>query len=223
MRSKEHAFYYGYIIVLCLCFLYKICCIFRNFEFELWNQIIVAATVSTCFFCISDIFEQIKDIKQYKSIQLIALEEKTISLAEEILNHLGNMLINEGIDTSENESDDLRSKLKESLFRDNNNNSSQDKRSFIFDIIGFVVFLCILIFRGIYSFLLPWQDLLTLFAFIVILSCAAYKEHRLCKINEYIVKKASFINHLDIATRMIDIYEYKKGKKDNGQVKNENS
>lgn len=87
MKSKQDAFFNGYIIILCLCFLCKLLSYFGIIaEFCYWNRMVVAATVSTCFFCVADAIEQFYDLLKLMSIKSEMLKSREYNILEKILN-----------------------------------------------------------------------------------------------------------------------------------------
>ncbi|MBR3015682.1 MAG: hypothetical protein IKH57_01125 [Clostridia bacterium] len=212
MESKTKTLFYGYIGVLCLCLIYRLLCVFfPNWEFESWNRLVVAATVSTSVFCISDSIEQRNDLSKMKQRQAEILEVKQHYLAEKTLQS-----INKAIDDSYDYMKDaealrLKDRIESILSPNEISNKQRISLKTYIDFIGFIAFLIILLFDWAYKFAYPFQEILTIFAFIVVLFNVGYKETKIKEIEEEYNKRLSLFEKQELATAIMSIYE-KRGK-----------
>lgn len=216
MKTKEHAFYYSYIAILCLCVLYRIATLtVLKTSFAFWNRFIVAATVSTCFFCISDVAAIKKEISTYEDVRFSFLFERSASLTRRLQKLLSDELERAGEKTDKEKEMMNRFDMAMNPEKVFIGTEKEGTLSFIFNTCGFFVFLLILVFETVYKLLLPIQDILTMVAFIIILCGTAYKEHKINQINTEIMQNIESQKRLMVATSVIEVYQEGK-KKNNG-------
>lgn len=218
MKTKEHAFYYGYIGLLCLSVLYRIATLtILTTKFELWDRFVVAATVSTCFFCVSDVVAIKRELSAYENVRFSLLFEKNAVLGGKLQKILKNELEKSGKKTDETTKAQLMKDFDSAMNQDKTFTGTEEKGllSFIFNICGFFAFFLIIVFEVVFLFLYPIQDILTMVAFIIVLCGTAYKEHKIIKINDQIRQNIETQNRLMVATSVIEIYQEGK-KKENG-------
>ena len=217
MKSKQNAFFNGYIIILCLCFLCKLLSHFGIIaEFSYWNRIVVAATVSTCFFCIADAIEQFYDLLKLMSIKAEMLKSREYNILEKNLELIEKALSKEEPNYNEKaaKGDRLLKRTENLLQRKKENNISLDKKIIYYiNLIGFMIFLSVIIFKPLYQMLIPYQDILTIFAFIVVLVSIAYKDHKLQPLNDKLDQTVHGLDRTDLANIIIEIYKLKRGKR----------
>lgn len=79
-----------------------------------------------------------------------------------------------------------------------------------------MIFLSVLIFEPLFQMLIPYQDILTIFAFIVVLVSISYKDHRLLPLNDKLDQTVHDLDRTDLANTIIEIYKLKE-EKENGQ------
>lgn len=216
MKTKQHAFYYGYIAVLCFSILYKIVSkTIQKTNFPMWDRIVVAATVSTCFFCIADILHTKADIVEYENIRFNLLLERSNALMKRMQRMLQTELDNtdEGVDKPNKEL--LFANFEEAMEPEKSLVATKKKISwtFLLNTCGFFAFLMIIVFGKIYSTLSTVQDILTLLAFIIVLCGTIYKEQKVQTINEEMRKRIEDQKRLMVATSVIEIYQEGKKKK----------
>lgn len=157
----------AYILFLCVCLIANIFSGVLNFDFSAWSKIVVAATIASFFFsgstipkmnakmtrnaCNSameqhEIYTQI--CKQKEKLCSITYEGKKVyECAEETMNEVAEK-IKYGKDAI----------------------VAAEKRAFQWDVLGFLVFFCILTFDGLYAYFEKSQDVYTLLAFIAVLA-----------------------------------------------------
>lgn len=220
MKSKQNAFFNGYIIILCLCFLCKLLSYFGIIaEFGYWNRFVVAATVSTCFFCVADAIEQYYDLLKLMSIKAEMIKAREYSILERNLEFIEKTLSKEepNYDEKAAKGDRLLKRTENLLQHKKENNISLDKKIIYYiNLVGFMIFLSVFIFEPLYQILISYQDILTIFAFIVVLVSIAYKDHRLQPLSEKLDQTAHNLDRTDLASTIIEIYRLKE-EKENGQ------
>lgn len=215
MESKTKTLFYGYIGVLCLCLVYRLLCFFfPTWEFGSWNRLVVAATVSTSVFCISDAIEQRNDLSKMKQRQVEILEVKQHYLAEKTLQSI-NKTIDDAYDYMKDaELLRLKDRIESILSPNEISNRQRISIKTYIDFIGFLAFLIILLFDWAYRFAYPFQEILAIFAFIVVLFNVGYKEAKIKEIEEEYNKRLSIFEKQELATAIVTIYSEKRRKEE---------
>ena len=219
MKTKGQAFFHGYILILFASMVFRIICIlFDNIDFPFWNRIVTAATVSTCVFCISDFFTVKNEIKKYRKLQIELQSMKQINTGEKYLTIIENDLKKRGYETEEE-----REKKISQLFKELNETVREDHSlvetaevsngEFIWNVIGFFSFFAIIILDPVYQTIMPFQDLLTLLAFIIVFIVSTYKEKRMNQLNFEIQKYMISHGKLEVARIILELVSLAKNNK----------
>ena len=217
MKTKGNAFYYGYTLVLIAAMIYEIICLSNpNCSFPIWNRIVLSATVSTCFFCISDIFSMKNDLADFEISQYNILSEREDSLIRKVKKQLEVALSEHGKKddkmTEELLIHDFESAIEsDKMFSDT---TAKGSLAFCFNILGFLSFFAFLLFDRMYQLLFPFQEILTILAFIIVLCGSVYKEKKINKINKEVRQRMEKLKRMAVAASVIEIVQ--EGKKRHG-------
>ena len=223
MKNKERAFFNGYTIVIILCLLFKIICLFiPSINFLFWNRIVAAATVSTGFFCIADAIEQYNDnIKLLRAkLNMLTVRHRynaeiTLGLIENSLNKI------ENFNDKEAKGERLLNRVSTLLEEEPNNNFSYHNSIYYCNILGFIVFIAVLIFDKVYQIIVPYQDIITVFAFSIVHLSIGYKEYKTANIKKEIDIMMECVDRTELVNALMQIYDLKE-EKNNGKAKDEN-
>ena len=157
----------AYIIFLIVALIYHIVADAIDLQFAMWERIVLAATISSYFFAMSSLlkffkkrdstylellgqyFDLAKELKKTEADVIADCETK-----EKLLKN-GESIVDETLT--------IISSLKSKIRKD-------DTASFVFDVLGYLVFFCILSLTPIFKFFYPVQEFYTLLAFIIILT-----------------------------------------------------
>lgn len=156
----------AYLIFLCICCVYYIISGIFDFEFPVWQRIVVAATIASYFFSVASMpkltlrmgRKNVESLEKQNELYgkilvkeetLFSQEGKTTRAAEFISNQLG-------------ENIEEKAKVKKEM-------AQMEKNAFRLDVSGFLVFFCIMAFEGIYTFFAKSQEWYTLLAFVLVL------------------------------------------------------
>lgn len=221
MRVKEHSLFIAYIFCLIVCLIIKIVSAFiPALQFGMWSKVVVAATVSTFYFCIADAINQKREIDAIidKNSEIIINKQKPL------LYRLYKVM------TTKLEDKDAvdRQQLEEAMAEIKSQivPAVKEKKEcktdyvFILNLAGFFVFLIVLIVEWFYKVFYPVQELLTLAAFIVVLITVAYKDWKMQEADRKLKEYEAFIEKYNLAISMIEIYEMTKGDSEDGQNEN---
>lgn len=222
MKNKEHSLFIAYIVCLIVCFVIRVVSIcVPSFQFAMWGKVVVAATISTFYFCIADIINQKREIETLidKNAEIIINRQKPL------LHRLFRVMT---IKLGEKESMDrqqydeaLAEVTRQLLPVDEEKKENKTDYVFVLNLTGFFVFLIVLIVDWFYMVFYPVQDLLTMAAFIIVLITVAYKDWRIQEADNKMKDYASSIEKYDLALSMIEIYEMRKGDCEDGQNEDE--
>ncbi len=173
MWKHKNTMKIAYIIFLILCAIYRIIADVLNLDFSSWDKIVCATTISSCFFAMASSKKSLHNIVskvicslRSSNYELKKIKDKPSQNSEKYTN-------------SKYDTDYLAQVIVENetqLDKMEKNKAFNLQQSFIFNIIGFLMFFCLMAFDFMYSFLESMQDFYTLLAFIVILLTDAYEE-----------------------------------------------
>ena len=223
MKTKGQAFFHGYILILFASMAFRIICILHdNIDFPFWTRIVTAATVSTCVFCISDFLAVKNEIKKYRKLQIELQSMKQINTGEKYLTIIENNLKKLGYETEEE-----REKKISQLFKEFNETIRKDhsfaetsevsNSEFIWSVIGFFSFFAIILLDPVYQSMMPFQDVLTLLAFIIVFIVSIYKEERMNHINLEIQKQMIGHGQLEVVRIVLELVSLAKNNKSIGR------
>lgn len=158
-KLKKKPLMIAYILFLFICIFVHIFSNIFLFEFPMWQRIVVAATISSYAFTLSSSPKLMSksDTQQAKYIEAeIAILQQTLSMKSD--SNLDYGYIQEEINKKQEELETT----KQSILK-------QERSTFLWEMVGFLVFFCILAFDPIYSIFVKSQELYTLFAFAFVL------------------------------------------------------
>lgn len=180
----------AYVIFLVICAIYHTISDVFHLEFENWKRIICAATIASYFFSgasakktILSVTVKINDSLKYSNKELITIKNKWEQEPEK----------NNGVHNVK-ELDDFIDKNNIIIQKVTNDIAKNNKSIFVLNVIGFVVFFCILTFGDVFSFFEKGQDYYTLIAFILILGAETYQENWVAK-HSSLVENAKKLNN----------------------------
>ena len=173
MWKHKNTMKIAYIIFLILCSIYHIVADIFNLDFSSWDKIVCATTISSCIFALAS-----SKKSQYNIVSKVI---RSLSSSNNELKKIKDERSQnpEKYTNSKHDTDYLEQVIVENetqLDKMGKNKVSHLQQSFIFNIIGFLAFFCLMTFDFMYSFLEPMQDFYTLMAFIVILLTDAHEE-----------------------------------------------
>ena len=162
MCKQQKPIMFAYIIFLCFCAVHYWLSTIYEFEFENWERIIAAVTISSYFFSSNSLTKT----------KIVAKKEVLRESEErrELLNKQMKVLLKLSDSKNEtshaecflNKNNDFILKIEKQIEREEN-------IVFIIDVIGFFMFFCILTFNEVYYLFEPYQGICTLLAFIIVL------------------------------------------------------
>ena len=189
--QNKNAIKMAYVIFLIICAIYYIVSDIFHLEFENWERIVCATTIASYFFSGADarktilsVAEKIKESLHYSNKELIKIKNEWEHDSEK---NNGNIYNIEDLNDCINESEST-------ILRLTNDIETNHKLIFRSNVVGFVVFFCILTFGDVFRFFEKRQEFYTLLAFIVILAAETYQEHWVEKYSSLveIVKKLNY-------------------------------
>lgn len=218
--NKEHSLFIAYIVCLVMCILAKIVSLYiPEWAFQTWNRVVVAATVSTVYFCCADTINQTREMKKLMNLYYAPITEKNKRL-EQWLNEKDKSLHEKIVDRYV---DDLRKRVTELIVPIS---EVPDKRKidyvFIFNCVGFLIFFFVLVFDYFYNVFSQGQDVLTMVAFTVVMISTVLKDALLNKINRRIREMSVQLDKLELAISLDEIYNNTTGVGKNGKDENAN-
>ena len=163
----------AYIIFLILCVIYHIVADAFNLEFNSWDKIVCATTISSCLFAIANSKKSIYNIATKVMCSLVNSNSGLKKIKDEYSENP------EKCENKKYDSDYLAQVIAENetnIEKIEKHKMSNLKQSYVFNIMGFLIFFCLIVFDFIYAYLGPMQDFYTLLAFVVILITDAYEE-----------------------------------------------
>lgn len=197
MDRKSNPCFLAYIIFLCVCLVYRIICnVFPSLSFAYWNQIVLAVTISSSFFTISDALKTVYDVSSYtveKMNRLIRRDDTLFEISKDLIEKVAQEVEWASNAFSKEEQDEMKqlvekyrmlSEKESEEFSIEHLEKSAKKWTFVFTLLGFLAFLIILVFDSVYSICFRIQDILTLITFIVILATGYMKESVIEGINK---------------------------------------
>lgn len=181
----------AYILFLCVCFIANIFNGVLNFHFSAWPKIVVAATIASFFFSGSSIPKM--NAKMMRNARSSAMKQNEIYT--QICKHKEKLcsITSEGqkiYDYAEKTKTEVAGKIEYSK----DAITAADKRAFRWDVLGFLVFFCILTFDGLYAYFEASQDVYTLLAFIVVLGVDYLESTFIKKYEDQAAEAVSVLN-----------------------------
>lgn len=200
----------AYIVFLFITSLYYLVSIIFDLEFQTWSKIIAAATIASYSFSISSIFKTLlkqnhshhKLLNQYSNLIKTTIQ-KTKSLIP----------AGEKLDSVLESGGSLLNHTSEYIAKIDKQSKRNERLSFYFDALGYLLFFCILGFEAVYKLFCPMLDYFTLLAFLIIV------------VIEYI-ESVIFIKYEDLFNDLIDSVKNTIKlieEKENGQTENAQS
>ena len=167
MKKTQKPMMLAYLIFLFICICYYMVSGIFGLEFAAWNRVVVAATIASYFFSLGSMDKL-----------LVKLETTNINGFEE------EMLLLKKIQNKERELPvDLQMKqellsemdqwIKEtdaSVMQGRKELRKHERKAFWNDVLGFLVFFCIIVFDFLYKFFSISQEVYTLAAFVVVIA-----------------------------------------------------
>ena len=156
----------AYIIFLIIALGYHSVAEIMGLKFSTWENIVVAATIASYAFSMSSLIKffckknrtYLQLLNQYLGLAKQLRDAEKTAIVEcpdkEKLLENGKDIVHTTID--------LISFLEKQIKRD-------DKIAFVFDVLGYLLFFCIISFDAIFNHFYPMQEVFTLIAFIIIL------------------------------------------------------
>ena len=186
----------AYILFLFICVVYHIISCVFNLEFLVWERIIAAATIASYAFTLSSSPKMMSrtDKKQ------IAYVEQEIELLQKIQKaKISIPFICDDIDKKISDNRNEVLKCKKNILK-------QDRNAFLLEVAGFLIFLCILSFNGLFIFLKGMQEICTLIAFLLIL-VLEFVEDLINEINEdtFKIKAETYGQMVDVLNNQTDV------------------
>ncbi len=173
MNRDRNPLMIAYIIFLVICcFIYIMKCIL-DFEFEIWDKIVVATTASSYFFSFASLHKnqiQLHNnmINYYNGIIPTASEEN--SLFQKLFDtYENNEQLTEDVKLIENKYTPLTEYICKAIEEEKEEIKIEEKWVFRFNVTGFLMFFCVIAFNFVFSFLKSHQDIITICAFIMVL------------------------------------------------------
>lgn len=171
--KNKNAMMIAYIIFLIICMLYHLFADEFNLEFDSWNKIVCATTISSCLFAIANskksqynISTKVKRYLIYSNNDLEKIKDKRLKNPEKYKNSKYEIsFLAELIEDNKKHIEKIE-KLTVSTLR----------QSFIFNVIGFLMFFCLIVFDFVYNFFGQMEGFYTVLAFVVILLTDVYEE-----------------------------------------------
>lgn len=190
MDKKSNPCFLAYIIFLCVCLVYQLICkAVPKLSFDYWNRIMIAVTISSCFFSISDAIKTIYDMASYAIERTCKLTEqqnisdiKTKEILEKTVNEVKVACEEYGVTVELNDIEqmvrdyEITEKKKSEDYGLGKIEKSLENRAFYITCVGFLAFLIVLVFDSVCGVCLKVQDVLTLLVFIIILASGYAKE-----------------------------------------------
>lgn len=166
MNKPRNPLMLAYIIFLFICTIYYIICEVFKLEFNTWEHLVVAVTISSYFFTLSTAPRNHATF-QKKHIDFL---NKNIALLTTVLEYEKETPTEKPFSAEDKK--DIEKEIE-----DCRANKKQSKKflktcnilSFSLEVIGYLTFFCICTFDFIYKHLFDLQELLTVFAFLIIL------------------------------------------------------
>lgn len=173
MQKTQKPLMLAYIIFLFVSIIYYAVSSIVGFEFQEWQRVVVAATISSYAFSVSS---------GYKFI--VRSKNNLLNFLKERLELLKQLHIKESVIFIGEENNEQLNKEKEELLKLNQESiknvtdaisnreksiQKNTKTAFCYDVIGYLLFFCIFAFQPVYNFFKSSQETYTLFAFIMIL------------------------------------------------------
>ena len=162
MGKPQKPMMFAYIIFLLICMIYYMVSYMFGFDFAVGNRIVAAATIASYFFTLGSLDKL--GIRQ----ETINAEffEKELQLLEKIRDKEQELVDDVQMKQELRVSmDDWIKKLTEIIERTHKAISKHERKAFWNDVLGFLLFFCIVAFDLLYSIFASTQELYTLAAF----------------------------------------------------------
>lgn len=149
----------AYILFLFLCVIYHLISRIFSLEFSIWSQIVAAATVASYAFTLGS---SPKLMAKMDKKHIEGLEQE-IELLQRIKSaNVEVPKIFKDIDGKITEDKNEIAKCKADI-------AKKERSAFLWEVAGFLVFLCIIAFNGIFTLLSGIQEVCTILAFVLVL------------------------------------------------------
>ena len=162
MGKPQKPMMLAYIAFLVICIIYYLISYLFGLEFSVGNRVVVAATVASYFFMLGSLDKL--NMKQ----EMINVEffEKELQLLKKI-QVKEQRLVDDERKKQEllTSMDDWIKELKEIIENSHKSISKHERKAFCNDVLGFLLFFCIVAFELLYAFFAMTQEIYTLAAF----------------------------------------------------------
>ena len=164
MKNQRKPLMLAYIIFLIVCVFYNMIAKYLDWDFQMWNPILVGVTVASYFFTLSSNIKNL--INRDKELLDFLIEEKR--KIKEIL------VKEETLDKKESEplakiNNEYLAELEGDIKKTAKGIKKIGQKAFALDVVGYLVFFCIIVFPEINRFFLSSQDTITMTAFVAVL------------------------------------------------------
>lgn len=213
MNIKERTLFLAYIACLIICIILNaVSSLVPGFTFSVWNRVIVAATVSTVFFCLADTVIQTVEIRKYFDLYNSPIKQKAGEIKERLvdLDNTPDFIKR----AAKQRVKEIGQRIKE--LTTGASDEEPDKKTthlYVLNFLGFSSFLLIILVDPIYNWFIPSQGVLTMTAFVIVLVTAIYRDATLQKYISLWDKSKALVEKQELAVAMIELYE-KRGQED---------
>lgn len=195
--NEKNSLTIAYIAFLIISALVYIASIILNFEYTVWKQIVAATTVASYCFSMTEIFKAQTTISRSvifgcENLKPLSIEQdrifkktieklKEFKYAEEKAGEIKNKYVS------------LDENIKEMIQYNKRKIRNCERYIFASNTIGYLLFFCIAIFKTIYNRVSPWQEILTLLAFVFMIGSNYISEQISNNFSERLEKLSSSI------------------------------
>lgn len=166
MKRTQKPMMLAYIIFLCICLGFHIIRSVFKIDFPMWNRVVVAATIASYFFSLGSVNKLIVRLERTNTIDL----QEEIVLLQKIRKKESKLCIDNATQQELiNDMDNAISENNERIKSGEKDLQKYEAKSFWCDVLGYLVFFCILSFETLFKFFKVSQELYTLLAFIVVI------------------------------------------------------
>ncbi len=166
MNKTQKPLMLAYILFLIISLLYHGVSSVLNIEFLAWERILVATTIASYFFTCSSACKFFVKI----DTNTLNFANEHLKLSKQLRNKEENALVDEenkkALLKSGQEVIDYTTKI---IMDTEKSIRKHTRRSFWYDVIGYLLFFCTITISPIYNFLIPAEEVVTLTAFVLIL------------------------------------------------------
>lgn len=163
LKIKHQPLMIAYMSFLSFSVVWHLVCKIFGLDFSAWQKIIVAATVASYFFSFASGNKYF--VRVYK--ELLKFQNDDLTWLQKMKSRANQLPQNDSlVEEIEKCIENDISSIEKSQRKIN----KSETWAFRFDVVGYLIFLCVLVVDPLYFFLAKSQDVLTLLAFLAILS-----------------------------------------------------